>query len=57
MGAELSEARARQRVSSGRFGALIAMGFTPQSETVFLPFVATVLAAVFVVIGVLTVLR
>lgn len=37
-------------------GALVAMGFSTQSETVFLPFIATVFPAVFLM-GALTVLR
>jgi hypothetical protein len=57
VGATLSEAQSR----AGMFlsvltGALIAMGFTMRSLDVLLPFVATVLPAVFVM-GVVTVLR
>jgi hypothetical protein len=37
-------------------GTIVAMGFATQAEAIFLPFVATVLPAVFVM-GVLTVLR
>jgi len=37
-------------------GALVAMGFATQAESIFLPFVATVMPAVFLM-GVLTVLR
>ena len=53
-------------VSEGRFassmylsvlsGALVAMGFATQAENIFVPFVATVLPAIFVM-GVFTVLR
>jgi hypothetical protein len=55
--AALSEAQSRANIFIGALsGALVAMGFATQSETIFLPFVATVLPAIFVM-GVFTVLR
>jgi hypothetical protein len=55
--ATLGEAQSRAGMfTSVLTGALIAMGFTTQSMDVLLPFVATVLPAVFVM-GVVTVLR
>jgi hypothetical protein len=55
--AALSEAQSRASIFIGALsGALIAMGLATQSEAIFLPFVATVLPAIFVM-GVFTVLR
>jgi hypothetical protein len=55
--AALSEAQSRSNMFIGALaGALVAMGFATQSEGIFLPFVATVLPAIFVM-GVFTVLR
>src|SRR5687767_11783828 len=57
IGATLSEIQSRASMFIGGLtGALVAMGFATQSKDVFLPFVATVLPAIFVM-GVLTVLR
>ena len=57
IGAALNEAQSRANMFIGALsGALVAMGFATQSQTIFLPFVATVLPAIFVM-GVFTVLR
>jgi hypothetical protein len=57
IGAALNEAQSRANMFIGALsGALVAMGFATQSDTIFLPFVATVLPAIFVM-GVFTVLR
>ncbi len=57
IGAALSETQARANIFIGALtGALVAMGFVTQSEAIFLPFVATVLPAIFVM-GLVTVLR
>jgi hypothetical protein len=55
--ASMSEIWSRANMFIGALsGALVAMGFATHSNDVFLPFVATVLPAIFV-LGVLTVLR
>jgi hypothetical protein len=57
IGAALNEAQSRASMFIGALsGGLIAMGFATQSEAIFLPFVATVLPAIFVM-GTFTVLR
>jgi uncharacterized membrane protein len=57
IGATLSEIQSRASMFIGALtGALVAMGFATQSNDIFLPFVATVLPAIFL-LGVLTVLR
>jgi hypothetical protein len=55
--ASLSEAQSRANLFIGALsGSIVAMGFATQSETIFLPFVATVLPAIFVM-GLFTVFR
>lgn len=55
--ASLSEAQSRSSMFIGAVsGALLAMGFATQAESMLLPFIATVLPILFVM-GVLTILR
>ena len=57
IGAAVSEGQSRASIFIGALsGALVAMGFATQSMDIFVPFVATIIPAMFVM-GVLTTLR